>query len=388
MDFRHEINLVHFQLRNLIACPTRDNVFYVGRSKILHFNPGYGEKSARKSTAMDLSNPKIPSLYSQARGIQITTLSVGHNVLVAGGFCGEYGLLNLDSHKDSKHIQGLISEGPNSLINHILVHSTRSKNYPVAAFASNHNSLRLLDTHTNKLLSEHNYNHAINCSAISPDLRLRVMVGDTPQVYICDAESGKLLQSLDGHLDHGFSCDWADDGWTVATGNQDQQVKIWDARKWNNSQGDSCPIATVTSNMAGPRKLKFSPLGSGKRLLVAAEPVDYISIIDAESFTTQQTISLFGEICGFDFANDGQDLYVAIVDSARGGILELERSNLAEYGRDEIERVFNPKCRTRSHSGVFDCINEHNIAYHPNAQVTQLSLERRVASLGANMGCL
>ena len=135
----------------------------------------------------------------------------------------------------------------------------------------------------------------------------------------------------------GFACDWADDGWTVATGNQDLQVKIWDARKWTTSQGLACPVATVAAEMAGVRKLKFSPLGSGKKVLVAAEPADIVSIIDAETFASKQMLSFFGEIGGVDFTNDGQDLIIANCDNMRGGIMEFERCNLASEGLHRVD---------------------------------------------------
>ena len=56
------------------------------------------------------------------------------------------------------------------------------------------------------------------------------------------------------------------------------------------AHAQSRPIA---AEMAGVRKLKFSPLGSGKRVLVAAEPADFVSIIDAATFSSKQTLSFF-----------------------------------------------------------------------------------------------
>ncbi|KAI1006127.1 hypothetical protein K3495_g2094 [Podosphaera aphanis] len=382
MDFNHEIHMLHFQLRNLIASPTRDHVFYGGRSKILHHTPAHGEKGEEPTTVLDLSCPVRPSRYSMTRGVQITTMAIGHDALIAGGFHGEYGIVNLLAQKGTKHTEGLISEKQNSIINHIQIYSPRGNNLPVAAFSSNNNSLRLLDIATNTVTTEHSYDHPINCSAISPDHRLRVMVGDMQEVLICNAETGAQLQSLEGHHDFGFACDWADDGWTVATGNQDKQIKIWDARKWTTSRGEACPISTVVTEMAGVRKLKFSPLGSGKRILVAAEPVDYISVIDAEKFLSKQTLSFFGEISGFDFTNDGQDLFVANSDKTRGGIMEFERSNLAGYGRYDLENV----PRTRNVPETYDWMTERDIFRHPKSNATLESLERRVACLGVAMG--
>jgi WD40 repeat protein len=135
------------------------------------------------------------------------------------------------------------------------------------------------------------------------------------------------LQKLSGHRDYGFACDWADDGWTIATAFQDKTVKIWDARRFTDSAGNAAPVCTIRSEMAGARSLRFSPIGSGKRVLVAAEEADFINIIDAQTFRSKQTIDVFGELGGISFENGGQDLMVLCCDRARGGILQLERCN-------------------------------------------------------------
>ena len=70
----------------------------------------------------------------------------------------------------------------------------------------------------------------------------------------------------------------------AATGFQDKSIKIWDARRWTNSRGVATPVCTLRSEMAGVRALKFSPVGSGKRVLVAAEEADFVNIIDAQTF--------------------------------------------------------------------------------------------------------
>lgn len=270
-----------------------------------------------------------PYHHAASNPVQISTMTIGHDILVAGGFCGEYGIVNLRASRNTRHAEGLLTYHDNNITNHVQVHLSRGSSLPIAAFSSNDNGVRLLDVNTNKFIAEHKYAHAINCTAISPDQRLRVLVGDAQNVMICNAETGEVLQDLKGHLDFGFACDWADDGWTVATGNQDMQIKIWDARKWTNIRGDPYPLATIAADMAGVRKLKFSPGGSGRRVLVAAEPADFVSIIDAETFNTKQTLNFFGEISGVDFTNDGQDLIIANSDGMRGGIMEFERCDFA-----------------------------------------------------------
>ncbi|TGO38808.1 hypothetical protein BHYA_0067g00390 [Botrytis hyacinthi] len=322
MDFQHDVHIRHFQLRNLITCPLQNCVIYAAKTKVLYYDPTI-ESTPR--VLMDLGNPRTQSFYSSLNGCQVSTLTSGHEIVVAGGFEGQYALISTRAQKDAKHTEGVITEHPNDITNHAQVHLSRSSS-PLVTFASNDSGIRTLDVTTNKFISEHMYDHAMNCTAVSPDRRLRVLVGDTRKVMICNSETGQTLQELEGHLDFGFACDWSEDGWTVATGNQDMQVKIWDARYW------SRPVASIAADMAGVRKLKFSPLGSGRPILVAAEPADYVNIINAETFDSKQTLSFFGEVGGFDFTNDGQELVVANCDTSRGGIIEYERCDFATEG--------------------------------------------------------
>ena len=384
MDFDHSVNLSHFQLRNLLSCAYRDHVFYAGRSKIMQWQPGSGATPGPLRVAMDLTNPAVQSVYSHHHGIQISTLTVGHDVLVAGGFNGEYALVNLRASKEAKHTEGLLTDHVNSITNFIQVNLSRSSSSPLAAFASNDMGLRTLDVNTNKFIAEHKYEHAINCSAMSPDRRLRVLVGDHKNVMICNADTGEILQSLNGHRDFGFACDWADDGWTVATGNQDMQIKIWDARKWTDHNGDGQPLATIAAEMAGVRKLKFSAVGSGKRVLIAAEPADVVSVIDADSFTSKQTLNFFGEVGGVDFTNGGRDLLIANCDGMRGGIMEFERCNLA--GRDywDMQGAYgHDKSRCRRPRAGYDWASEDEVFEHPIAQGTKQQQAREAASLAS-----
>jgi WD40 repeat protein len=385
MDFDHKVKLTHFQLRNVMACASRGHVFYAGRSRVWQWNPSALSGSKGPSVAMELKNPTIQPFHALPGGMQISTLDTAHDILVAGGFCGEYALLNLKAHKDTKQTEGLITDELNAITNHVQVHLHRGSSLPVASFSSNDTGFRVLDINTNTFIQDHKYDYAMNCSAISPDQRLRVCVGDTKDVMICNSDTGEILQRLDGHRDYGFACDWADDGWTVATGNQDMQVKIWDARKWTSSSGSSYPIATIESEMAGVRKLKFSPLGSGKRVLVAAEPADVVSIIDAQTFASKQTLNFFGEIGGVDFTNDGQDLFVANSDGMRGGIIQYERCGLADEGMHRLEsrRLTRQDGRSRGYDWISD---EDEMETHPKARRTAAHRQRKAAGLGVSIG--
>jgi WD40 repeat protein len=348
MDFRPKICLSHFQLRNLLACTSRNNICYADESKVYAINPLFDQKAIRMDLTDPVVQPANPVIFP---GIQISTIAADHNVLVAGGFCGEYGMIALDSPRKADHTEGLITTDMNPITNHVQIHLNRHSGQPQASFASNDTCIRTLDCTTNKVVAHHKYDYPVNCSAISPDHRLRVIVGDNRNVIICDAEKGDVLQDLSGHQDYGFACAWADNGWHVATGNQDKLIQIWDARMWTDHQGLGKPVETIACTITGARSLRYSPLGSGKRVLVAAEAADMVSIIDAEAYKTKQSFDFFGEISGVDFTPDGQALFIGITDSIRGGIMEFEKcGSRGFYGiKDPYDQY---RARTEEPNGI------------------------------------
>lgn len=390
MDFKPRIGLAHFQLRNLLACTSRNSVFYAGDSKVYNANPLFNQRVVR----MDLTDPVVQTPNSLPfTGIQISTLAADHNVLVAGGFSGEYAMVGVDTPFGSSHTEGLVTQDPNPITNHVQVHLSRQSGLPQVAFASNDGHLRVLDCTTSTFMSQHLYPYPVNCSAISPDHRLRVIVGDSCNVMICNAETGDVVQTLDGHEDYGFACAWADNGWHVATGNQDKLIKIWDARMWTDSYGVGKPLQTIAATVAGARSLKFSPLGSGKRVLVAAESADIVSIIDAESYATKQTLDFYGETCGVDFTPDGQRLFVGVHDPLRGGIMEFQKCGFGQYhgrtSRTRWDENGNPWSRRELEmhdmaEGLDWKPDTEAVAADPRSRRTA-SYERRRAALSYDM---
>ncbi|KAB5580571.1 WD40-repeat-containing domain protein [Coniochaeta sp. 2T2.1] len=360
MDIRRNVHLSHFQLRNVLAATSKTRMFYTGSGLVHRFNPMSGES-------------KTVIKMAEAPYTQISTLAADHGVLVAGGFNGEYMLRPAESDSEddsSRSYDGVLTSAQSGITNHVQLFLSRQSSSPRAAFASNDQVVRVLDIETKKYMSEEAFADPINCTAISPDRRLRVMVGDSNKVFITAAESTlgsnkpEILQQLDGHRDFGFACDWADDGWTVATGFQDRLINIWDARRWTDSSGRAVPVETMRTEMAGARSLHFSPIGSGKRVLVAAEEADYVNIIDAQTFRTKQTIDIFGEIGGATFTNDGQDLVVLCTDQMRGGLIQLERCGLgaeASWDPDENPASLPSREIIRQRGRTFDWpVNHHN----------------------------
>lgn len=339
MNIRKDVCLAHFQLRSVLACPTRTHAYYPTAKGVARMNLA----SRKSDICMSLRDFPTP-------GSTVSTVDAGCGVLMCGTFNGDYCIKALDSPDKAPYAEGRITSDPTGITNHIKIHTPRRSCGPAAAIASNDHGFRLLDLETQKIVQERMYPFALNCTAVSPDRRLRVVVGDHFNVHITNADTGEVLRELGGHRDYGFACDWSDDGWTVATGFQDMAVKIWDARHWCNSSGKSTPLCTIRTEMAGARSLRFSPLGSGPPVLVAAEEADFVNVIDARTFRYKQEIDVFGEIGGVSFANDGQDLNVLCCDTHRGGLLQLQRCR----GRYGFMRPYDDEALSHRHSWLPD----------------------------------
>ena len=310
-----------------MGATSKNDVYYAGRSKVLCANRSFGPEQC----IMDFTTSDHHSDYSGR--MKVSTLAAGHGVLIAGGFGGEYAMKSLSADFESRHTEGLVTEHENGITNHVETTSNRLSGLPQAIFASNDCYIRTLDCNTNTFINEHRYRWAVNCTATSPDGRLRVVVGDTRHGSVCNADTGHPIVKLRNHQDYGFACAWADDGIHVATGNQDATVQIWDARMWGR------PLQIIASEIAGVRSLRFSPVGGGRRVLLMAEPADIVSVVDAESFQSKQRLVVFGEIGGISFTPDGSEFFVANTDRRFGGIMEYERIGHGEkYGMRYLRR--------------------------------------------------
>lgn len=338
MDMSRRPDYAHFQLRHNLSATSKNAIFYTYRpprpdissawdawrlshKTIACLNPETGTESCALDVDKRFSkeDPKITKIH---------TLTAGNGVLVAGSYEGLYAMKSLSADFESAPVLGEIAAGVDVSTNHIQTYLDRQSGLPRVAFDSNDRTVRILDCTTSHWVACHKYPYQVNCSAISPDGRLRLLNGDGCEPILANAETGETLAKLPGHDDFGFACDWAADGVTMATGHQDGIVKVWDARKLNQS------IQTIAMEQAGCRSLQFSPLGSGKRVLVLAEPADFVHIVDAQTFESKQTIDFFGEISGISMPPDGSKLYIANADSKYGGLMEFDRSHDgSEYNR-------------------------------------------------------
>ncbi|KAI5210479.1 WD40 repeat-like protein [Aureobasidium subglaciale] len=341
----HKASHSHGQLRNVLAARSRNDIFYASKSKVMHTSlscPAYTNIVMNFSGAS--TNP------NQAGDTHITTMAVSPTtdfdgyisdaVLVTGGLEGEYSLLNLNSCLGDRPIQGFITVAEHKETTHVHILSHRRTGALGAAFCSNDSKVRILDISTNRWAAEFAYENQINCAATSPDGRLRMIVGDTCDSLITDAEKGNVLFRTRQHSGYGFACAWADDGWHVATGSEDGKVVVYDARRWD------MPLAALACEMSCARSLHFTTSNKpgGGTALVVAESDDIVSVYDAGDWHDKQTIDFFGSVVGAASVGNGQELIVANGDETVGGLMVFERREAipeSDSDEDEDEELYD-----------------------------------------------
>ncbi|KAE8144167.1 WD40-repeat-containing domain protein [Aspergillus avenaceus] len=318
MYTKGKATIEHFQLRNLMSVANYNTVHFAQESKVYSWVPAYDDLSC----LIDLSRPCTE--YGFHGPVKISTMKSAHNVAIAGGFSGEYAVRATGTQEAA--VAGFVTMDPNGITNHIDVVPSRTSRSPRGIFASNDRHLRVLDCETNTFIADHELSRAINCTATSPDGRLRVVIGDSPDAWVVEADTGRPVHPLRGHRDFGFACAWSPDMRHIATSNQDKTVIIWDARTWR-------VLAQIESDVAGYRSVRYSPVGGGPRTLLLCEPADRIAVVNAQTYQTRQVHDFFGEVGGADYSPDGSTIWVANTDEHFGGFMEYERRQWGQrYG--------------------------------------------------------
>ncbi|KAG8527168.1 uncharacterized protein KY384_008598 [Bacidia gigantensis] len=338
----------HYQLRHNIFAASQNAIYY-------HVRPfsmaTMDTLASSRRWSVNCYNPQSctttpvmtpASLEGEAgqRLDAISTLTADCGVLVVGTVPGMYGLRSLSLAYNAPSSTGQIVppsaqalEVTENSINHVYTTFKRSSSSSfndnsvpgsdvLAIFSANDCTLRTLDCGTNTFLGGSGYqtfDSAINCACSSPDARLRLTVSDANSPVITSTDTGEILHSLPGHNDHGFACAWAPDHVTLATAHQDGLVQIFDARYLDKA------VHRIPAEQSCVRTLQFSPLGGGRPILVAAEPADFVHVIDAKTFDRKQSIEFFGDVSGASMSADGQSLFIGCSDKGFGGLLEFER---------------------------------------------------------------
>ncbi|KAK9451543.1 WD40-repeat-containing domain protein [Limtongia smithiae] len=307
---------LHFQLRHLLSPVTKNNIYYHQARSIMRLDSDTGDCTT--VMAVDQSKTAI------GQSTYISTLGATEEVAIACGLNGQYIYKNLAEERTSwaPSGEGIITSDLNTCTNHVELRTRPSvSNIPMAVVSCNDNAVRSLDLIRNQILHTHLYDFPVNCSATSPDDKLRIVAGDALPALIVDAASGKTVHTVHDHNDYIFSCAWSNNGYTIATGSQDAICQIYDVRNLYN------PIHTVNSEVGIIRNIQFNKDG---RFLAVAESFDHVHVLDTHTYSHAQNIEFWGSVSGIGFSQSsgsGDDsLWIANSDRLVGGIMQYDRT--------------------------------------------------------------
>ncbi|CAE5964525.1 unnamed protein product [Arabidopsis arenosa] len=326
-DFQFNTRLVkstiaHFQLRNLVWATSKHDVYFMNNYSLMHWS----SLLQRGKEVLNVAKPIVPtmkqhgSLSQSVSRVQISTMAVKDDLIVAGGFQGE--LICKRINEPEVAFCTKLTSAENDITNSVDIYNAPSGSLRVMA-ANNDCTVRLFDATKFALLNSFAFDWSVNNISISPDGKLVAVLGDSPECLLADTGSGKVIHGLEGHLDYSFSSAWHPNGQILATGNQDTTCRLWDVRNLSQS------LKVLKGNMGAIRALRFTSDG---RFLAMAEPADFVHLFDTEAGYTQcQEIDLFGEIAGISFSPDTEALFVGVADRTYGSLLEFNRKRNHSY---------------------------------------------------------
>ncbi|WRX30836.1 WD40 repeat - like 10 [Theobroma cacao] len=324
--------IVHFQLRNLLWATSKHDVYLMQNYSVMHWS----SLLHKGKEVLNVAKPIVPSLKrpgllsQQLSRVQISTMAVKENLMVAGGFQGE--LICKYLYQPGVAFCTKLTTDDNAITNAVDVYRNPRQATKIFCIcsgamrvmaANNDAQIRIFDAETFASLNCFSFDWSVNNTSVSPDGKLLAVLGDSVECLIADAQSGKVTSCLKGHLDYSFASAWHPDGHILATGNQDTTCRLWDIRNLSKS------LAVLKGRMGAIRAVKFTSDG---RFLGMAEPADFVHVFDAESgYVNCQEIDLFGEIAGISFSPDTEALFVGVADRTYGSLLEFNRRRYTHY---------------------------------------------------------
>ena len=310
------------QLRNLVWGTSKHDVYLMQNYSIMHWSP-----LTRKGTeVLNVAGHVVPSekhpgsLSQGLTRVQISTMSVKDNLVVAGGFQGELICKYLD--RPGVSFCTKITHDENAITNAVEIYNSRSGTTQLMT-SNNDYIVRVFDTQKFAVLGRFCFPWSVNHTSVSPDSKLIAVLGDNTDCMLADCQTGKEVGTLKGHLDYGFASSWHPDGRILATGNQDTTCRLWDIRNLSSS------VAVLKGRMGAIRSIRFSSDG---RFMAMAEPADFVHIFDTrQDYNKSQEIDLFGEIAGISFSPDTEAFFVGVADRTYGSLLEFNRRRTNFY---------------------------------------------------------
>ncbi|KAI8585750.1 WD40-repeat-containing domain protein [Geranomyces variabilis] len=309
-------SIQHWQLRDLISCPTRRSEFlYVNQNNVFQYN------TISKQTTAILKDLSFPP----------TSVTTGCGFLAAGGQRSQLMVRQLGSNWCAHTSVGGSINNAMSISRHL--NGTR------LLICNNDETIKVYSLPGMQRIQTISLPTPVNYAAVSPDGRKMVAVGDSSDVFLYDVSASEgytkiaTLAGTPGSGEAGFSCAWNQSSERFAVASQDGFVSVWDIRS---TEKIAKLGAKQNPQMKGAcRSVKFSPTGSID-LLLFSEHMSYINVVDARTFNDRQTIrvapsSSDQHISGISFSPCSKTIFVGM------------ESNVWEYSVDTVGRRCFPE---------------------------------------------
>jgi serine/threonine protein kinase len=194
----------------------------------------------------------------------------------------------------------------------------------------------------------------INCVAWSPDSPRLASGANNNLVRIWDAQHGKLSLTLIGHRDFVLGVAWSPNGQTLATASADKTVLLWDA-----FQGGD-PLLTLSGHTDTVYAVTWSP---DSRLIASASADQTVRIWDARNGTLIHT--LMGHT----------DVVYAVAWSPDSGVV-------ASASNDGTAKIWNPDLdgeplhSLNNHTGFI-----RGVAWSPDGKLLATAGQKKVVTV-------
>ncbi len=197
---------------------------------------------------------------------------------------------------------------PNSLGEHAdsVLSVSYSPDGNILASASADNTVKLWDTHTDKVIKTFNgHTSSVWDVNFSPDGNILASASADKTVKLWDIHTGKVIKTFTGHTGSVWAVTFSPDGKMLASASRDNTVKLWDT-----NTGE--PIETFTGHNSSIYYICFSPDG---KILASASADDTVKLWNTS--TRQLIKTLTGhkdDVRGVSFSPDGEILASASAD--------------------------------------------------------------------------
>ncbi|KAH8952395.1 hypothetical protein BDL97_09G082900 [Sphagnum fallax] len=246
--------------------------------------------------------------------VQISTMCVKQNLLVASGFQGEMVCKETPTLDRICTLWCCTRNLDHSGISHC-AKITYDENAigAVQLMSSNYDAvIRVFICNNFSLIKSFCFPWAVKAHIHQPRYQMMVVVGDNADGLLSDSQGGKVIATLKGHLDCSFASAWHPDGQVFLTGNQDTTFHLWDIQNLGSSLG------ALKGYIGAIHSLPFTSKGC---FLAMAEPADFVHVFDTKQDCAK---------C-ISFSPDSEALYVGVVDRTYGSLLEFNQSHPDSY---------------------------------------------------------